>query len=197
MFSQYSWWDFAKVVILLAIPYYGFVAWKYYREDIMDWFSNKGAKDQAASAPASDEDDDDEVDTSELYSVKNYSNDNPSPAIVSEPVQQMAPQSAVVEEVPEPEPVTQAESVDVDISEGVVVSEQPNNTFELGLTSTSIRPAERSLSEAINAAKRMKADDQGKFTPYNPDDAEASELAGTLNQQKGIGSVLDGVAFTR
>ena len=197
MFSQYSWGDFIKVVILLAIPYYAFVAWKYYREDIRDWFSQKGEKDQKASdVPA--EEDEEEVDESGLYSVKTYSTTTVTPATAA-PVQQIDATEAA-ETVSAPEAVEEPQSVaavDVEISDGVVVNESATETFELGLPSAPIRPAERSLAEVINASRRMKVEDNGEHTPYDPKDVEASDLANTLNQQKGIGSLLAGLSFTR
>jgi len=47
MFGQYSWWDFIKVVLALAIPYYAYVLWTYYREDIRERIGNRGQSKDA------------------------------------------------------------------------------------------------------------------------------------------------------
>ncbi|MBD2703374.1 hypothetical protein IC229_22210 [Spirosoma sp. BT702] len=66
MFSQYSWWDFAKVVGVTLVVYYIYVLWTYYREDIREWISNRGSQ-PPQPAPIEEEED-----SSALYSVKSY-----------------------------------------------------------------------------------------------------------------------------
>lgn len=73
MFSDYSWWDFIKVALCLIVPYYLFVAWKYYREDIQDWLWNRGKKEGSPVAVATETptENADEL-TKGLFAVQTY-----------------------------------------------------------------------------------------------------------------------------
>lgn len=203
MFSQYSWGDYIKFVILITALYYAFVGWKYYRQDILDWFGNFGKKDQSAPAAAiNEQQDEDDADDSDLYSVKSYSTGAVAPTTNNgvdypDPLEDQESDTADDEPQLEPHHQSQVSSAEVEISDGVVVADQPTESFELGLATTPVRPAERSLADVINAARRMSADEKGAFSPNSPDDDEAAELAGQLNEQKGFGSVLSGVSFNR
>jgi len=72
IFSQYSWGDFFKVAGSLTVPYYGIVAWKYYREDIRDWFTKQRSGEANTSPVQTDAETEDSSDDSSLFVVKDY-----------------------------------------------------------------------------------------------------------------------------
>jgi hypothetical protein len=193
MFSQYSWWDFIKFILILAVPYYAFVLWKYYQEDIRKLISNRGKTPQAASAESSDEDEE-EVEDTDLYSVKTYSDAVADTNV--EPEQKPQPST-----LPSNKTAEERQSVyqrhDVDIPEGVLVNDDSANTFEMAIVAEVVRPTERSLSEVINAARRVTADQTGALSANDPNDTDASEVATLINEQKGFNSLLSGVSFNR
>jgi hypothetical protein len=197
MFSQYSWWDFIKFVLVLAVPYYAFVLWKYYREDIREWISNRGQAPVATTPEALEEDEDEPQDTG-LYTVQTYA--DPAFGSIADSKQMTQPPKPVQKQQivsNESAVVNTSERPDVDLSEGVVIEQEPENTFGLALTAEVVRPAERSLASVISAANRLSADEHGALCANDPADAEASEVAGLINEQKGFDSLLAGVSFTR
>jgi len=193
MFSQYSWWDFIKFVLILAVPYYAFVLWKYYREDIRELINNRGKASPDALTQTPDDDEDEDVDDTGLYAVKTYA--DPAPSLT----QAKQPANSVKQEAVSKEPVAEysPETHDVDLPDGVVVNEESGGTFDVGLATEVVRPAERSLAEVLNAARRVTADERGALTANDPNDAEAAEVATTINKQNGFDSLLSGVSFNR
>jgi hypothetical protein len=157
MFSHYSWWDFAKFVLVLLVPYYAFVAWKYYREDIREWFGGRG---EANPSPAEEGISEEEEPSSSLFEIKDYS-----------------------ESAKNQQPFSQVEEA-VELS-GPVVAEQPAETFNLPLGAQPQNLAELSVDEAIGAAHRIQTDESGAAQPVDANDAPARRLAAAINNQQG------------
>lgn len=197
MFSQYSWWDFIKFVLILAVPYYAFVLWKYYREDIRELINNRGKAAPEELSKASDDDEKEEVDETGLYAVKTYS--DPAPVSPVETKRVDKPATPAPKEVEKQEPVAEysSEDHDVDLPDGYIVNEESGGTFNVPLVTEVVRPAERSLADVLNAARRVTADERGALTANDPNDADATEVATTINKQNGFDSLLSGVSFNR
>lgn len=196
MFSAYSWGDYIKFVSVCLIVYYAFVAYKYYRHDIIEWLGNRGQKPQpAVDEPADEEDPDD----GSLYTVSQYLPQKEKPTTVPESRAQTEALTPVPADLPPPQPyrTTMPSAGTVELPEEKVLDEDPGDVLELPLTPEIIRPKERSLSEVLNAASRVKPDEKGVLTPNDPDDAEAAELAEVINVQQGFSSALSGVSFNR
>ena len=194
MFSAYSWGDFFKFMAAILIPYYAFVIWKYYRHDIREWINNRGQQTKPASAAATDEDD---SDASDLYTTRSYESHTDEDSIERVTSQPVLASSATTDDYPAPHRTGSSTAKPVDLPEGQVLGEHPEEIFEMPLSPEIIRPKERSLSEVINAAKRVRANDQGALAATDPDDAEAAELAEVINEQNKLASVLSGVQFNR
>ncbi|WP_018619768.1 hypothetical protein [Spirosoma luteum] len=191
MFSQYSWWDFAKIVLVLAIPYYAYVLIRYYREDIREWISNRGQKDPVTEAQQADEEE--EEPSFSRFSVNDYSD---------EPYQTTdQPKSA--EWLPSPPEATQPEArteqpvpvYDQDEYElqGPDVDDQPEHLGVPVLIQTE-NLQEQSIDEIRSAAERLTKDGEGRVTPVNAEDKPAARIADIINQQQGH---LDSFAFNR
>jgi hypothetical protein len=98
MFSQYSWWDFVKFVLALAVPYYAYVLIKYYREDIREWISNRGHTDLTPATVAQQEEEDEP--SPSRFMVNDYS-DQPQPtASQHQPAQALSSSSKAQAEQP-------------------------------------------------------------------------------------------------
>lgn len=199
MLSQYTWWDFIKVVGTGLVLYYAYVAWAYYREDIRDWISNRGKPQPAPVAKAEEPDED--TDDSSLYSVSNYAGaatQAPSQAtsINPEPVEDQP------EEEPEPLPApveAQGDSKDNEavVAEEVIPDSEKVLVFDMALQIDPIKPTERSLINVMRAAQGLQIDEQGRLLADEQAGGDTKELADTINEQKGFGSVLSGVNFNR
>jgi len=188
MFSQYSWWDFIKFVLALAIPYYAYVLIKYYREDIQEWISNRG---QPSLVPVGPEIDEEEEHSPSLFSVKDYSKPAepdsaqwlPSPSPGSQPSARQPAQT--INEPLQDEIVLQGPAVDA----------QPETGFAIPVVMTADNVSEQSIDEVISAAGRLTADQQGRVVPLDADDKPAAKIADIINQQNG--HPLDNFAFNR
>lgn len=190
MFSQYSWGDYFKFVAVIAFVYYAYVIIRYYREDIRDWISNRGQKDEPRPQEAlSDEEDD----LSSLYQVKEYASAKTPVAVTSPP-----PGST---KVPQPEPASKVDEEDYDTDDGIDLSgesvdDYAGNTFRLPVAIEPERPMEQSITEVQKAASQLETDEQGRVRPINPDDKSAARLAKVINQQRGA-TVFGDVNFNR
>ena len=201
MFSQYSWWDFTKFVLALAIPYYAYVIIKYYREDIREWISNRGQKDPASVAQQTDEEEEEEP--SSRFSVNDYSDEPhhttdqpksaewlPSPAITQPEVIQpevTAEQPAQANDQPDHEEYDEYEL------QGPDVDDQPEH-FGMPVLIQTESLQEQSIDEVRSAAGRLAKDEEGRVTPVNAEDKPAARIAEIINQQQGH---LDNFAFNR
>lgn len=189
MLSQYTWWDFFKVVGTGLVLYYAYIAWAYYREDIREWLSTRGQKPETDS-PAVQEPEDDDVDERSLYNVQTY--DAPSPSanvpVIPEPNVQPAPV----------ETVTASTATQTLLADQAVPTDSPDEfNFELTGTIEPLKPTERSLSKVIKAAQGLKVDQQGRLLADENAGSDTKELANTLNEQNGFGALLDGINFNR
>lgn len=203
MLSQYSWWDFFKVIGIGLIIYYAYVGWAYYREDIREWFSSRG---QPAPAAVTQDTDEDEPDPGSIFMVKDYSKPVrqqtetaapvPTPPIIPSPTPPAAPSPA-----PQPNPVAeQAEESKVNDEEvdlaGPAVSDQPVVAFGLPIADEPQSFAEQSVDDIISAAGRLAIDEQGVLSPIDDDDQPAAKVAAVINNQQGR-TVFADFSFTR
>lgn len=201
MLSQYTWWDFIKVVGTGLVIYYAYVAWAYYREDIREWISNRGQPEQ--SAPAQADEAEEESDDSSLYSVSSYTEDTtpaPAEAINEEPDPVAESDEEEAESEPVPEPVTAQANPDDSqaiVAEEVIPGSEADLVFEMTIQIEPIKPAERSLGAVVRSAQSLQVDEQGRLLADEDATADTKELADTLNEQKGFGSVLSGINFNR
>lgn len=87
------------MALCLLVPYYLFVAWKYYREDIQDWLWNRGKKSDQKLAVATEAPvvNPDEL-TKGLFTVQNYSS-TPAP-VGPDPSAQPTPATEPVADPP-------------------------------------------------------------------------------------------------
>lgn len=206
MFSQYSWWDFAKFVLALAIPYYAYVLIKYYREDIREWISNRGQKDPASAVQQADEEEEEEP--SSRFSVNDYSaeplqaTDQPTSAewlpspVVTQPVATKA--EVIQPEVTAEQPAQandqpdQEEYDDYEL-QGPDVDDQPEH-FGMPVLIQTESLQEQSIDEVRSAAERLAKDEEGRVTPVDAEDKPAARIADIINHQQGH---LDNFAFNR
>lgn len=193
MLSQYSWWDFAKFCLALLIPYYAFVIIKYYREDIRDWISNRGQREQPATSV--DEEEDEEVPS---FLVTTDYRDQPAPpvapsAVHSSAVNQSYPASAPAGRQPLPVDV-QADQAEPDMS-GPGVDDQDEASFTMPILMEADNADEQSVDEFISAAQRVARDQSGVVTPVDTADKPAARIADIINSQQG--NPLADYAFNR
>lgn len=200
MLSQYTWWDFIKVVGTGLVLYYAYVAWAYYREDIRDWISNRGQPQNAPVAQVDEPEDD--TDDSNLYSVSDYAGAETSAATQpvagnDDPVDNQ-PEKVAPEPLPAPvEAQADPEDSQAIVVEGVIPDSDEEPAFEIALQIEPIKPAERSLIAVVRAAQGLQVDEQGRLLADAQAGDDTKELADTINEQKGFGSVLSGVNFNR
>ncbi|WP_461129697.1 hypothetical protein [Spirosoma aerophilum] len=182
----------------MGVCYYAFVLWKYYREDIRERISNRGEKSKPAASEVNDDDEEEELEDTGLYAVRTYSDPNIE-SYLAESDQVASPTKSTPYQTPAEVTKTTPEQVyqEVDIPEGVIVHDEEESVFGLALPVETIRPAERSLADVINAAQRVTPDEQGSIAPNDPSDVEAAEVATIINAQRGKSSLLDGVKFNR
>lgn len=197
MFSQYSWWDFAKFCLALAIPYYAYVLWVYYRQDIREWLSSRGRNDSVALATATQ---DDEDETSDLYSVNHY---QPAPA---KPAAEIPTKPAIATPDPSsqetPYQAQQSTDREGEVAQsdpdlnGVVLDEEETPAYFVTILAEADRPEELSLAEVMKAAGRVESNEEGVLSPIDPADGEAANIAEVINQQQAK-KALSGIAFNR
>lgn len=210
MLSQYSWWDFVKVVGTGVVLYYAYVAWAYYWEDIREWFSNRGQPAPATTEPLVADDD---PQPGSIFMVKDYSTPASSPTgtaapIPAPPIPAPAPAPptlapvANTQPLPGPKPVVEDQATEdqttgeeVDLA-GPAVSEQPTDVFGLSVADEPQSLAEQSIDDIISAAGRLEADEQGMLSPVDADDKPAARVAAVINNQQGK-SVFADFSFTR
>lgn len=207
MLSQYSWWDFFKVVGTSLVIYYAYVAWAYYREDIREWFSSRGQPAPATTTLATEEDEA-EPDPGSIFMVKDYSAQNrqrstppapvPAPPIPtpSEPAQAVA-ESTNPQQKPTPQQTVENKAIDEEVDlAGPVVSDQSATVFGFPVADEPESLSEQSVDDIISAAGRIEADEQGVFSPVDDDDQPASTVSAIINNQQGR-SVFADFRFTR
>ena len=197
MFSQYTWGDFFKFLLAILIPYYAFVIWKYYRHDIREWISSRGQSAVPSPALAVNEEDDD---TSDLYSVSHYAPDSPQPESpvskastnpTPDPVPQGSPYQAQ-------QPLNQSgesSAPEPDLT-GMALDEDDAPDFHVTIPVETQQLEERSLADIMKAAHRVTADEEGVLSPIDSTDAEAVNLADVINQQQAK-KALSGISFNR
>ncbi|GAA4459234.1 hypothetical protein GCM10023189_32580 [Nibrella saemangeumensis] len=192
MLSQYSWWDFVKVILLVAVPYYGYVLWKYYRQDIREWLTNR----QRPVPPAESIGDGDDQG---LYPVNDYTDDealepeasSATAATSSQPLQESLSQTS---QTPDQWNNAWTESEEVDISGPAVAT--TDDIFGLPVAVAGENLQEQSVDEIISAAQRLTTNDQGALSPAHPDDKPAARIAKVLNNQLGH-DILGDMPFKR
>ena len=199
MFSQYSWWDFVKVVLALAIPYYAYVLWTYYREDIREGISNRGSS-QDAGGPTLVETEEDDTDSS-LFAVNDHRDLPPSMAKNPQPPtrQQPAEWLTETEKASDPVPATsvtpsQEQEPQVMQLQGPAVNEEPE-TIGFALLMQSEHVEEQSVDELRTIAERLSQTEEGLMKPDMSSDRPAARLADIINQQRT--NPLNDVAFNR
>jgi hypothetical protein len=181
MLSQYSWGDFFKFILVLAIPYYAYVIIKYYREDIREWLSNRGQSPAPVASDSTSDDDDQPLFATTSYAAPVHAA-TPATSVVAAPsVSEPRPQSAQFGAGP----VITQDDEDDDIS-----------GFDLSSVGEITRPGEQSLTEVVKTANRLVVDDQGAVTPADQEDQAAVKLANVINQQRGK-AALTGFNFNR
>ncbi len=194
MFSQYSWWDFAKFVLALAIPYYAYVLIKYYREDIREWISNRGQKDLASGAQQAEEE---EEEPSSRFRVNDYSDEPHQPANQPKSAEWLPSPPAATAEQPvqandQADQPGQDEYDEYEL-QGPDVDDQPEH-FSMPVLIHAESLQEQSIDEIRSAADRLTKDEEGKVIPVNAEDKPAARIADIINQQQGH---LDSFAFNR
>lgn len=199
MFSQYSWWDFIKVVLALAIPYYAYVLWTYYREDIREWISNRGSS-QDAGGPTLVETEEDETESS-LFVVNDHRDLPPSMANNSQPPTRQQPAEWLTEpaKASNPAPATsvtppQEQEPQVMQLQGPAVNEE-TETMGFALLMQSEHVEEQSVDELRTIAERLSQTEEGLMKPDVISDRPAARLADIINQQRT--NPLNDVAFNR
>lgn len=198
MFSQYSWWDFIKVVLVLAIPYYAYVLWTYYREDIREWISNRGrSQDANPPTPVTIEEQEDETEST-LFVVNDYTDSQPPTSENSR--QSTRHQSA--EWLPEPAVSTSTSPVPVINPpepeavqlQGPAVADE-TETVGFALLMQSENAEEQSVEDLGAVAQRLTNTGNGLLKPKDVSDQPAARLADIINQQRT--NPLNDVAFNR
>ena len=177
MFSQYSWGDFIKFVVALAIPYYAFVAWKYYREDIRDWISNRGQNKTPEPAVEEEEDEDD----SALFPVNHYDSlqsvSSPNQVTTEaklKPGEWLPPVESKVPDQPSNLPFPAAEPLQQDVEiQGPAVTDQTDEHFGVPVLIEVDNPQELSLDVIISAAGRIAPDEKGVLEAVDASDDQA------------------------
>lgn len=188
MFSQYSWWDFVKFALALAIPYYAYVLIKYYREDIREWISNRGQKDPAPTADQVEEDE--EEPSSSRFTVNDYSDEPTSVSQQPQSAEWLASPASAEKPLQFDDPEDQAEYE----LQGPDVKDQPEH-FGMPVLIHTENLQEQSIDEVRSAAERLTKDEQGRVAPINANDKPAARIAEIINQQQD--HPLDNFAFTR
>ncbi|UHG94692.1 hypothetical protein [Spirosoma oryzicola] len=186
MFSQYSWWDFVKFALVLIVPYYAFVLWKYYRQDIVEWFRSRGETPTASTQDQPQEEEEEEVEDRSLYTAVNYSSKQDTTSRQSEPLPSLS------DDQPYGRTKTQSDS-EVDIAEGIVVDQSTG--FDLQLPVNVERPEEHSVDEVIETAKGLLAKEDGTVSAQDQANEKAAKLAAVINRQRS--TLVDGIPFTR
>lgn len=172
MFSSYSWGDFFKVFVVVTFLYYAFVVWKYDRQNIMDWFGNRGKQPDEPTPATIDEEDDEEDDS--FYGS----------------IQVNIPSPAAVTVVAEPEPVVvHQEQPVVEIGQAPVLADLDDEDYS-GLLQ------EERLDNLVEAANRTtRQAESGALVPADPQDQEAIRIADLINAQSGLPPELAGIKF--
>jgi hypothetical protein len=181
MLSQYTWWDFIKFVLLLAVPYYLYVLWVYYREDVRDWLSNRGGD---RSVPAESEDDEDLSGT--FFTVKDYSVEQKVEAddsLATPRVRKdMQDESRMDGSAPESIPLPEKPDQDIELR-GPEIKQQPD-VFAIPLFMPSDNTEEQSIEDIRKAVERTSVDETGNRTAKDKKDKPAVRIADIINQQR-------------
>ncbi|KAA9341185.1 hypothetical protein [Larkinella humicola] len=203
MFSQYTWGDFFLVVGVAALVYYAFVGWKFYREDIRDFFSSKSTK--PANTPIVAPSDEDE-DLSEFIDVTTYQGApakagalaEPTP-VVPAPVQPAAHQSvsstpvsaateveeAIEADDSEPvEPENEEENEEVDLAEAPVLEASADDGFLLPMGGIFEPQGEQDLNRVIEAAQDLEKQPDGTAVAKTTGERKSTLLADVINNQR-------------
>lgn len=192
MLSQYSWWDFIKFVLALAIPYYAYVLWVYYREDIRDWWRNRSQPDSSPQIQEAEA----EESLDPLFSVNDYSNSSELPSSTD----RLDQDTGVGEEEPEDLlPATDHQGEDRSQQEveldGPDLGQQPQELFGLPIVMASENLQEMTIGAIRSATERIAAGKDGRMKPAKKGDIPAARIADIINQQRG--NPLDDIAFNR
>lgn len=174
MLINYTWTDFIKLALLLAVPYYAYVLIRYYRQDIMDWFSGRNKASSSAAGTKVVEEDEDEADlVDDVFTVSHYDNPKVS-TTVERPVLQK-------EEVPA------VSSVDLEES-GPALAPKETESFLVPLGADIHRPNEQSVDSLVDTASRIAQREDGSVYAEDTEDQEATTLANIINAQQGKGA---------
>lgn len=204
MFSQYSWGDFFKFALVLVVPYYIFVAWKYYREDIRDWFANRG---QTNSTQAVTEEESNDLDD-DVFTVSHYDSDLSTVPAVTAPHTTEAKlkpgewlpapaNDGITPELkkPLPAPFTEESQEAVEI-QGPAVNDEADDSFSMPVLVQAENTQELSLDAIISAAGRIAPDEAGVMEAVDATDEQAVRIANVFNHQLGK-EAFAGFAFNR
>lgn len=190
MFSQYSWWDFIKVALLVLAVYYAYVLWVYYRQDIREWIRNRGEKPDAKPVSAESEE---EEDNSSLYGVRHYAPESVPPQTTDlneHEVDSVNQNLADSERNGTHEPDLNG----IALNQEQAIGEETD--FSIPILAEIEQPTEESLEKLMDAAQRVQVDDQGQLTPNDPLDQSATTLAEVINQQRNSAALAD-IKFNR
>ena len=195
MLSHYTWWDFTKFLLVAGLPYYAYVIWTYYREDIREWISNRGQQPAPAVSLVSAAEE--EEPAFSRYAVNDYSDK----AVIDQPRSEARSERLVPVSFQQPAnvdqpPVIVGEDDDEVELQGPRVDEQHGEGFGLPVTIEVENPAELSVDEVFSAANRLQADEKGVLSPVDADDKPAAKIAAVINNQQGH-SVFADFAFPR
>ena len=213
MLSAYSWGDFFKVVGALGVPYYLFVVWTYFREDIRDWVARKRSGEEKAGLPPEQPATavEDEEEQQPFYLVRSY---QPSAVQPAEPARatlpgdqtgggQLKPDTALEEadelEIQDVGPERVGEEADL-LAPAPLADDRmavlPEG-FEIPLSVFSDPLEEISLDDIAQVAGSLNRGQAGGVIAKDPADEKAVRLADVINQQEAKPSALAGISFKR
>ena len=181
MLSQYTWWDFIKFVLLLAVPYYLYVLWVYYREDVRDWLSTRGGDGSKPTVP-----DDEEDAPGTFFTVKDYSDSQgkESSDAWEEPKvnEERHIDTPTDESVPRGIPASEKTDIEIEL-QGPEIRQQPD-VFSLPLYMQADNAEEQSIEDIRKAVERTSVDESGNRKAKNEGDKPAVRIADVINQQR-------------
>lgn len=195
MFSQYTWWDFTKIVLALALPYYAYVVWTYYREDIREWINHRGRNSEGKGTAPVASDEEQETDLS-LFAVKKQTkHERHSTAVQSEDFDHLSKSGKVASQPNNSNTEGEKQTFADSQLRGPDVSEEQATVVGFPLFTQSQNTEEYSVNELRRTAERLTNDGTDLVKPMDESDKSAIRLADIINQQRA--SPLDDIAFNR
>ncbi|GAA4464828.1 hypothetical protein GCM10023189_44640 [Nibrella saemangeumensis] len=193
LFSQYTWGDFFKVAFGLAVPYYSYVAWAYFREDIREFIREKGrggaklATAGSGSTAAAGEEEDPDDDS--FYVVRRYTDAaaTSGSAAVAAPAETMAvvDESARSVEVDSQVQAVEEEEAPVLAATPIVAGDALPESMMFGLVGAEEAIEEQSVTELVDSAKHLQREEDGMIVAGEASSPQARSLAEVINSQGG------------